>query len=140
MLTSAKIKGVWPVSPRDTCELLHWRVMEDGGAIFFHFSVADDAKPVDPSGTFVRADNIVMGYYLRPTEDGLATEVFSLMDSDPQGSLPAFLINQAVLGSIAALENARTMIAAKTAAGELRDVKVPASYEDFVTEMAKALK
>jgi len=125
-----KVKGVWPVSPRDFLDMYHWRVLDDGSVIIFHFSVVDDAlKPADTTEAVVRGNMLCMGYLLRTSEDGQGTDVRMIFNSNPGGSLPTFMVNQVVLSQPTALVKMKEMLMAKKEAGGMKDMTASATYE-----------
>jgi hypothetical protein len=134
-----KIKGVYPiVNPRDVLDLYHWRLLDDGSVLYFHFSVADQTlKPADPTGAYVRATCIVMGYFLRTSEDGLGTDVVMVFNSSPNGSVPSMIINQTLNAHPGGMVIAKTKMEALKEAGKLKDVAAPATYADFAAVFAK---
>mmetsp|Transcript_35262 Transcript_35262/g.76056 ORF Transcript_35262/g.76056 Transcript_35262/m.76056 type:complete len:269 (-) Transcript_35262:320-1126(-) len=138
-LSVDKVKGVWPaVSPRDLLEMYNWRLLDDGSVLYFHFSVVDESlKPVDATGTFVRAHCIVMGYFLRPAADGAGTDVRMIFSSNPGGQLPSMIVNQTISAHPTAMVNAKAKLDALKEAGKLKDIAAPATYADFAAVFAK---
>ena len=60
-------------------EFNHWKMMEDGSVLYFRFSEKfDDLKPENADA--VRGNTCIIGYLLRPTEDGSATDVSMIFD------------------------------------------------------------
>ena len=67
------------MSPREFVNFYHWRLLEDGSVLYFDFSVRmDDVKPETEAA--VRGWDTVVGYLLRPTEDGKGTDVHMIFD------------------------------------------------------------
>jgi len=134
-----KVKGVWPAfSPRDLLEMYHWRLLDDGSVIFFHFSVVDEAlKPVDATGNFVRAHCMMMGFFLRPAADGAGTDVRIIFSTKPGGQIPSVIVNQTLSAHPKALLNAKAKLDALKQAGKLRDIAAPAAYADFAAVFAQ---
>lgn len=91
-LTYNRIGSPWPVSDRDVV-LRTTRTNLEDGAIRLEFRSTEDAKLEVPSGV-VRMPQLVGSYILTPVEGG-GTHVVYTVDSDPGGSLPAWLVRQA---------------------------------------------
>ena len=80
------------VSDRDVVLRTTRTNLEDGG-IRLEFRSTEDAKLEVPSGV-VRMPQLLGSYVLTPVEGG-GTHVVYTVDSDPGGSLPAWLVRQA---------------------------------------------
>ncbi len=91
-LTYNRIGSPWPVSDRDVV-LRTTRTKLGNGALRLEFTSTDDAKLPVPSGV-VRMPRLLGSYLLTPA-DGGGTHVVYTVDSDPGGSLPAWLVRQA---------------------------------------------
>jgi hypothetical protein len=91
-LTYNRIGSPWPVSDRDVV-LRTTREPLDNGGIRLEFRSTEDANFDVPSGV-VRMPRLIGSYVLTPTESG-GTHVVYTVDSDPGGSLPAWLVRQA---------------------------------------------
>jgi len=91
-LTYNRIGSPWPVSDRDVV-LRTTRESLEGGGLRLEFRSTDDANFGVPSGV-VRMPRLIGSYVLTPT-DGGGTHVVYTVDSDPGGSLPAWLVRQA---------------------------------------------
>lgn len=70
----------WPViSPREFVNFYHWELLEDGSVLYFDFSMFfDELKPENEEA--VRGWDTILGYFLRPTEDGTGTDVQMIFD------------------------------------------------------------
>jgi len=80
-----KCKQVWPTAVRDYTNMIHWRLMKDGKIVVTTFSEKfDDLAPLDERN--VRAEIILGGYVIVPTEDG--TKVHYVLQSDLKGNIP----------------------------------------------------
>ena len=90
-LTYNRIGSPWPVSDRDVV-LRSTRTNSTDGSIRIEFRSTEDANLAVPSGV-VRMPRLVGSYDLTPVEGG--TQVVYTVDSDPGGSLPAWLVRQA---------------------------------------------
>ena len=91
-LTYNRVASPWPVSDRDVV-LRSSRAELEGGGIRLEFRSTEDAKLDTPRGV-VRMPRLIGSYVLTPTAEG-GTHVVYTLDSDPGGSLPAWLIKQA---------------------------------------------
>ena len=91
-LTYNRVGSPWPVSDRDVV-LRSSRKDLDGGGIRLDFQSTEDAN-VDVLSGVVRMPRLVGSYVLTPAAEG-ATRVVYTVDSDPGGSLPAWLVKQA---------------------------------------------
>ena len=91
-LTYNRIGSPWPVSDRDVVLRTTRANLEDGG-IRLEFRSTEDAKLEVPSGV-VRMPQLLGSYILTPVAGG-GTHVVYTVDSDPGGSLPAWLVRQA---------------------------------------------
>ena len=86
-----RIGSPWPVSDRDVV-LRSTRTEIEGGGILVEFrSTTDENVPV--ARGVVRMPRLVGSYDLRPVEGG--TRVVYTVDSDPGGSLPAWVVRRA---------------------------------------------
>ncbi len=91
-LTYNRIGSPWPVSDRDVVLRSSRKALADGG-IRLEFASIDDANVDVPSGV-VRMVRLVGSYELTQLPEG-GTRVVYTLDSDPGGSLPAWLVKQA---------------------------------------------
>lgn len=91
-LTYNRIAAPWPVSDRDVV-LRSTRTNRSDGSIHIEFRSTDDARLEIPRGV-VRMPRLFGSYDLKPVEGG-GTHVVYTVDSDPGGSLPAWLVRQA---------------------------------------------
>ncbi len=91
-LTYNRIGSPWPVSDRDVVLRTTREPLENGG-IRLEFRSTEDGRLDVPSGV-VRMPRLIGSYVLTPT-DGGGTHVIYTVDSDPGGSLPAWLVRQA---------------------------------------------
>jgi hypothetical protein len=90
-LTYNRIGSPWPVSDRDVV-LRSTRTNSTDGSIRIEFRSTEDANLAVPRGV-VRMPRLAGSYDLTPVEGG--TQVVYTVDSDPGGSLPAWLVRQA---------------------------------------------
>ena len=58
-------------------------------------STEHDGVPLDPSSGVVRAQLHIAGLFLRRTADGRGTSATYVISSDPQGSIPSFIVRKA---------------------------------------------
>jgi len=91
-LTYNRIGSPWPVSDRDVVLRTSREPLEAGGLrLEFRSTQADEFEV--PSGV-VRMRRLIGSYVLTPAEGG-GTHIVYTVDSDPGGSLPAWLVRQA---------------------------------------------
>ena len=86
-----RVGSPWPVSDRDVVLRSTRTDFEDGGIRIEFRSTTDENVPVVRG--VVRMPRLVGSYDLRPVEAG--TQVVYTVDSDPGGSLPAWLVRRA---------------------------------------------
>lgn len=91
-VTYNRVGSPWPVSDRDVV-LRSSRENLENGVIRLEFRSTEDANLDVPSGV-VRMPRLVGSYLLTPVAKG-GTHVVYTVDSDPGGSLPAWLVKQA---------------------------------------------
>ena len=65
-----RFKGVWPTSPRDFVNLVHWRRLADGSVVIYAFSSPEMETLCPPSAGVVRGEMAVAGYWLRGNTQG----------------------------------------------------------------------
>lgn len=126
------VKGIWPVSGRDFVDFTNWRLAEDGSVVIISYSVTSELKP-DVKDS-IRGNTVYTGYILTPKPEG--THVLLTILSDPKGSLPTAIQNQAAMAQAGGLLEAKKLIAKKT---DLKPLDAPATYDDFVAAAAKNL-
>jgi hypothetical protein len=90
--TYNRIGSPWPVSDRDVV-LRTTRKTLEGGGILLEFRSTQEAD-FPAVGGVVRMPRLFGSYRLEPDGNG-GTEVVYTVDSDPGGSLPAWLVRQA---------------------------------------------
>lgn len=90
-LTYNRVGAPWPVSDRDVV-LASTRVDGEDGRILIEFHETEAANAPKDTGA-VRMPRLRGSYDLTPTESG--THVVYMIDSDPGGSLPTWLVRQA---------------------------------------------
>ena len=90
-LTYNRIASPWPVSDRDVV-LRSTRTNLADGSIHIEFQSTEDADHAVPRGV-IRMPRLFGSYELTPVEGG--AHVVYTVDSDPGGSLPAWLVRQA---------------------------------------------
>ena len=90
-LTYNRIASPWPVSDRDVV-LRSTRTNLADGSIHIEFQSTEDADHAVPRGV-IRMPRLFGSYELTPVEGG--AHVVYTVDSDPGGSLPAWLVRRA---------------------------------------------
>jgi len=90
-LTYNRIASPWPVSDRDVV-LRSTRTNLADGSIHIEFQSTEDADLAVPRGV-IRMPRLFGSYELTPVEGG--AHVVYTVDSDPGGSLPAWLVRRA---------------------------------------------
>jgi hypothetical protein len=90
-LTYNRIASPWPVSDRDVV-LRSTRTNLADGSIHIEFRSTEDADLAVPRGV-IRMPRLFGSYELTPVEGG--AHVVYTVDSDPGGSLPAWLVRRA---------------------------------------------
>jgi hypothetical protein len=91
-LSYTRIASPWPVSDRDVVLRASRENLENGG-IRLEFLSTEDADFDVPRGV-VRIPKLIGSYVLTPRSEG-GTQVVYRVDSNPGGSLPAWLVKQA---------------------------------------------
>jgi hypothetical protein len=91
VITYNRIGSPWPVSDRDVVLRSTLTEIEGGGIRIEFHSTTEENVPV--ARGVVRMRRLVGSYDLRPVDGG--TRVVYTVDSDPGGSLPAWLVKQA---------------------------------------------
>jgi len=93
-MTYNRVGAPWPVSDRDVL-MRSTRTDNADGSIRIEFRSTDESGVVNaPTSTgAVRMERLVGSYQLIPS--GTGTQVLYTVDSDPGGSLPAWLVKQA---------------------------------------------
>jgi hypothetical protein len=106
-LMYTRYKQVWPLTVRDFCNLVHWRLLPDGTVVIAAFSEKfEDLCPLEDG--ILRGELILGGYVLRQTPKG--TQCHYVVQVDLKSTLPASVIN--LLSSIQPmnLANIRTYL------------------------------
>jgi hypothetical protein len=89
-LIYSRYKQIWPLTVRDFCNLVHWRLLSDGTIIIVAFSEKfEDLCPLEDG--ILRGELILGGYVLRQTAKG--TQCNYVVQVDLKSTLPAPVIN-----------------------------------------------
>lgn len=89
-LMYTRYKQVWPLTVRDFCNLVHWRLLADGTVVIAAFSEKfEDLCPLEDG--ILRGELILGGYVLRQTPKG--TQCHYIIQVDLKSTLPAPVIN-----------------------------------------------
>jgi hypothetical protein len=70
-----RYKAVWPASPRDFCNFIHWRLLPSGVFVKVAFSEESEIYPVRPG--IVRANMKLAGFVMQPVPTG--TKVYLIL-------------------------------------------------------------
>lgn len=90
-----KLKATWPTSPRDALSTAAFRKLADGRFITVAWSIVDDTLcPPDPSGKYIRMHTRISVNLITPHSDGQGCTLTQLIDGDPKGSIPAYLVKK----------------------------------------------
>lgn len=89
-LIYTRYKQIWPLTVRDFCNLVHWRLLPDGTIVIVAFSEKyEDLCPLEDG--IMRGELILSGYVLKQTPKG--TECHYVIQTDLKGTIPASAIN-----------------------------------------------
>ena len=89
-----KLKATWPTSARDSLVMAAFRKLSDGRYISVAWSIEDDSIcPPDPSNTFIRMHTRISANLFTPVTPN-SFILSQLIDADPKGSIPAYLIKK----------------------------------------------
>lgn len=89
-LIYSRYKQIWPLTVRDFCNLVHWRLLADGTVVIAAFSEKfEDLCPLEDG--ILRGELILSGYVLRQTAKG--TQCHYVIQVDLKSTLPAPVIN-----------------------------------------------
>ncbi len=89
-----KLKATWPISPRDALSIAAFREFSHG-FITVAWSIVDDSLlPPDPSGKYVRMHTRISVNFITPDQNGVGCTITQLIDGDPKGSIPAYLVKK----------------------------------------------
>lgn len=89
-----KLKSTWPTTPRDSLMLAAFRKLTDGRYISVAWSIEDDSLcPPDPSGSYIRMHTRISANLFTPTSPSSFT-LTQLIDADPKGSIPSYVIKK----------------------------------------------
>lgn len=88
-----KLKATWPTSPRDSLMVAAFRKLTDGRYISVAWSIEDDSLcPPDPSGSYIRMHTRISANLFTPSGSGFILS--QLIDADPKGSIPSYVIKK----------------------------------------------
>lgn len=89
-LVYTRYKQIWPLTVRDFCNLVHWRLLPDGTVVIISFSEKyEDLCPLEDG--IMRGELILSGYVLKQTPKG--TECHYVIQTDLKGTIPSSAIN-----------------------------------------------
>lgn len=124
-----RYKPIWPTKPRDYCNLLHWRLLDNGILLFFAISEPSAHYPVDAN--LIRGHLHVGGYVMESVPGG--TQISLTVQVDVGGHIPKALANIVVAERPRLLLNLRDslekMYGGKPRSMSKMESPVPPSYE-----------
>lgn len=89
-----KLKATWPSTARDSLAISAFRKLADGRFVTVAWSIVDDELcPPDQSGNFIRMHTRIASNILTPKDSG-GCSLIQLIDGDPKGSIPSYLIKK----------------------------------------------
>lgn len=90
-----KLKATWPSTARDSLAVAAFRKLTDGRFVSVAWSIVDDSLcPPDPSGNFIRMHTRISANLFTPDSDHDGFTLTQLIDGDPKGSIPSYLIKK----------------------------------------------
>jgi hypothetical protein len=87
-----KLKAQWPTTARDSLLLAAFRKLEDGRYITLAWSIQDD-QLCPPDQNFVRMETRISANLFTPLSQN-SFKLTQLIDGNPKGSIPAYLIKK----------------------------------------------
>jgi hypothetical protein len=106
-LIYSRYKQIWPLTVRDFCNLVHWRLLPDGTIVIVSFSEKfEELCPLEDG--ILRGELILSGYVLRQTAKG--TQCQYVIQVDLKSTLPAPVINLIASIQPMNLANIRTFL------------------------------
>ena len=97
-----KLKSNWLTTPRDTLSLAAFRKLSEGRFVSVSWSIVDDTLcPPYPSGSYIRMHTRISANLLTPNTLGGFT-LTQLIDGDPKGSIPAYIVKKVSAKSLPA--------------------------------------
>lgn len=124
-----KLKATWPTTPRDSLMVAAFRKLSDGRYISVAWSIEDDSLcPDDPSNSYIRMHTRISANLFTPITSN-SFKLTQLIDADPKGSIPSFVIKKVSAKSFpATIESIKQAI--------VNDQK----NENFYNEIIESLK
>lgn len=121
-----KLKSTWPTTPRDSLMLAAFRKLTDGRYISVAWSIEDNSLcPPDPSGSYIRMHTRISANLFTPTGPSSFT-LTQLIDADPKGSIPSYVIKK---------------VSAKSFPATIESITRAITKDDnFYNEIVKSLK
>lgn len=88
-----QLKATWPTTARDSLALVAFRKLSDGRYVSVAWSIVDDELcPPHKSGQYIRMNTRISGNLFTPLKSGFRLN--QLIDGDPKGNIPAYLIKK----------------------------------------------
>lgn len=87
-----KLKATWPTTPRDSLMMAAFRKLKDGRFISVAWSIEDD-QLCPPCSTHIRMHTRISANLFTPLTP-TSFQLTQLIDADPKGSIPSYLIKK----------------------------------------------
>lgn len=140
-----QLKASWPTTARDSLALVAFRKLSDGRYVSVAWSIVDDALcPPDSAGKdYIRMDTRISANLFTPTGAGFRLD--QLIDGDPKGNIPSYLIKKVSSASFpATIEAIKRVLSGRKPVGpdyyNSLLVKSAADGGDNDNEIASALR
>lgn len=89
-----KLNATWPTTPRDSLMMAAFRKLTDGRYISVAWSIEDDLLcPADPTGAYIRMHTRISANLFTPNQKS-GFILSQLIDADPKGSIPSYVIKK----------------------------------------------
>ena len=89
-----QLKATWPTTARDSLSFAAFRKLSDGRFVSVAWSIEDDSLcPPDPSGKYIRINARISANLFTPITS-TSFRFDQLVDGDPKGYIPSFIIKK----------------------------------------------
>lgn len=109
-----QLKASWPTTARDSLALVAFRKLSDGRYVSVAWSIVDDELcPPDHTGkNYIRMNTRISANLFTPTDSGFRLD--QLIDGDPKGNIPAYLIKKVSSASFpATIESIKRVLSSR---------------------------